>query len=914
MAGQGNHGHEAKSHIALIAGGLPIQDEKRWSKAVNSWGNSAVGLSVLPYAKEVLETNPDFVMSTEGRLFADKYRILDHIAQGDLASVYQAMDAESGEVCTLRLFNWEFSSDGSFLDLMKREALNVEKLRHPNIMPVGKIDQNRKGQIYAVREFMEGRNLEDVMRLEGTLTLRRACMIGRQVASALEAAHNAGIIHGDLKPSNVLLVEEEGGMEAVKVLGFGTFTLKQDRFMDLAHLALQEPASLIGSAQYISPEQAIGTEPEALDGRSDVYSLGAILYEMLSGQTPFRGASAMEILLDHLFDEPRPFREYPDLEIPEVVDALVMRTLAKQRKDRPSTATVLVDQLQPWQKKEASASRVPVRASGRDEEVIIAGASSAWEREPESRSPVAYRSAPEVDESAPTVSLPASANARKATDTGNAEQGSLWSTALSPPPELAEHMPESSSQAPPSKLPTVGPEERKPELPSPPATDSAEQHPLSAPPFVFTPPNQPESLPPAMQLPVLETKPKTGGPAETQPESPWSSFSAPEPIPSAAGVDFRAPAANAEFAPGGAAQSEGFWSSKPAINWDAKSPPSEFPGSTPPPSHDRDSEAERTPFMADLDNSPPEVAARIVQEPVPITEEFEGPPPASGNPEPSSADSGVFVADLGEQLPVEETAEPTPSVADINLGDTTDFGATDSPQTRVLRELSVSDLSAPGMDASPAAEKPRHSHSALVAAILVFLIAVAGVSGWLYYTGRSYWFQPQYVISRVSSLLWPQSSSPAAAPAHPSQAPVSPPGSASRSSSAEALSHASSAAAPPASTATPHSHAPSGSAGAAANNGPIQALKVPGPSEAVNRLPASQAHTKLRNPRPATEDSPAVEDAIRRGNYDFLLGKYDDAISVYDAALKQSPGNPRLLEEIARARRAKAAEAEFLGH
>jgi eukaryotic-like serine/threonine-protein kinase len=847
-------------------------------------------------------------MSTEGRLFADKYRILDQIAQGDLASVYQATDVESGEICTLRLFNWEFSSDGSFLDLLKQEALNVEKLRHPNVMPVGMIDQTRKGQIYAVREFIEGRNLEDVMRLEAPLSLRRACMIGRQIASALEAAHNAGIIHGDLKPANVLLLEEKSGMEAVKVLGFGTFALKQDRFMDLAHLALHEPAGLIGSAQYISPERAIGTEPEALDGRSDIYSLGVILYEMLSGEVPFRGSSAMEILLDHLFDEPHPFREHSDLEIPEVLDALVMRTLAKQRKDRPSSATVLVDQLQPWQK-EDSTSQPLIGAPARDEDVIIAGTRPALEPAPISRSPIAYGAKPEVDESAPTLSLPFIANAEKAPERGNAERGSLSSSSLSPSSESKDEPGSSPPVQPANPEPSAAENLKGESLPASGPSDTEEQ-PVSGPSFPFLRESQPEASAPTIQASFQDTTPKTDKPEEAQPDSFWSSFpaGAPEPKP-APGVDFRAAAGNAGFSSAGGAQADVFWSSKEGVKWDGKNPAVEFPSATAPTSQVVDQAIEPSSFTPDLDQRRPEASAQIAQEP--IAEEIDV--SASNVPERRPTDTSVFLAELRAQLAIESASKPTTRIPDISLGQMNHSRSAASPQIHASKENLISDLSAPAIGALPAAEKPRHSHSVLAATVLVILIAAGTGSGWLYYTGRSYWFQPQYVISRVSSLLWTQSSPPGS-PSHPGPAQVSPPASAHQPSSAEALPPTSSAVSPPAATATPHPHGAARSTGAPPNNSPIQALKVPGPSEAVKRLPLSPTRAKVRRPQPTSEDSPAVEDAIRRGNYYFLLGKYDDAIRVYDAALKQSPGNPRLLDEIARARRAKAAEAEFLGH
>jgi eukaryotic-like serine/threonine-protein kinase len=861
--------------------------------------SSALGLIVLTYAEEVLEVSPNFAMSNEVRLFAEKYRILDQIAQGDLASVYQATDVESGEICTLRLFNWEFSSDSSFLDLLKQDALNVEKVRHPNIMPVGKIDQTRKGQIYAVRPFVEGRNLEDVMRLEGALSVRRACLIGRQVASALEAAHNAGIIHGDLKPANILLLEETSGIEAVRVLGFGTFVLKQGRFMDLAHLAFHDPASLIGSAQYISPERAIGTEPEALDGRSDLYSLGAILYEMLSGEAPFRGHSAMEILLDHLFDEPRPLREHLDLEIPEVLNALVMRTLAKHRKDRPSSATVMVDQLQPWQKEEIG-SQAPVATATRDEDVIMAGTRLMPEPALGSPPAIVHGSRPEVDESAPTVSIPSPADAGKSPVRERIDQEPVWAGWLSPAPDWEKDKTGSHPLVQPPEREAPAPT-LKVESATPVPTTFAEKHPSLQPSFASVPESEPQGAVPSIEQPVEDASSKTGTPEKPRRDFAWSSFSPRESAanPSSAGIDFRASAATAEFAPASGAQSEAFWSSKQPANWDAGNPASEVPKPAARASRASNLEADRsafTSFASELDKGHPEVSALSPAEQV--ADRTEGQASTFDKPGGMAADSGIFVADLGEPLPIETSSRPAAEIPDISLGKAHYSEPLASPPSSAST-VAISNLFSASHGLSQAAEKPRHGHSILAATILVIFITAAGASGWLFFTGRSYWFQPQYLISRVSGLLTSQSPVPPQ-PASTSGVQGSPP-TASKGSpaAASAASH-------------PESAAPSTSA--PSNNGPIQALKVHGPSEAVKGLSASQARTRTRKPPGSTEDSAAVEDVIRRGNYYFLVGKYDDAIRIYDAGLKQSPGNPRLIGAIARARRAKAAEAEFLGH
>ncbi len=313
-------------------------------------------------------------MFAEGQVINGRFSLRAEIGRGDLGVVFRATEAETAREFAIKQLIHVGDFDGGLLRRLQQEISDVAKLRHPHIATEIEAGETEDGEVYTVRDFVEGRPLEELVRQEAPLSVARACALGRQIASALEAAHSQGHLHGDLNLSNVL-VATENGEEEVKVLGFGFFPFKQARYVDLARLALHGHDELVGSAEYLAPERVVGLEVEALDGRSDLYSLGVILYAMLSGDLPFRRATVMEVLLAQLFDPPPPLRARPGLAIPEALEAMVTRTLAKKREDRPPTATVLVDHLHAWEKREPEGAAV----DGTAEALTPAGIQSAGE-------------------------------------------------------------------------------------------------------------------------------------------------------------------------------------------------------------------------------------------------------------------------------------------------------------------------------------------------------------------------------------------------------------------------------------------------------------------------------------------------------------------------------------------------------
>ena len=279
-----------------------------------------------------------------------KYRILGKLGQGGMATVYKALHVGFDEVCALKVINQELASDLSFVKRFGQEAALTRKLQHPNAVRVEDIDQADDGRPFMVMEFIEGESLKDVIQHQAPLPVPRACRIAKQVAAALDAAHRLGMIHRDIKPGNILLTRPAAGAgeELAKVLDFGIAKMKE------AHLAagaatLTRTGTSIGTPAYMSPEQAMGKTGEGLDGRADLYSLGVVMYEMLTGELPIQAESEVQMLIGQISTVPEPIRARRP-ELPDGIGAVVMRCLEKDPGRRPASGAALIAQIENCEK------------------------------------------------------------------------------------------------------------------------------------------------------------------------------------------------------------------------------------------------------------------------------------------------------------------------------------------------------------------------------------------------------------------------------------------------------------------------------------------------------------------------------------------------------------------------------------
>ena len=260
------------------------------------------------------------------RTLADRYELLGHIARGGMADVYEARDTLLGRRVAVKVLHSQFSSDEAFVKRFRREAQAAANLSHPNI--VGIYDWGQEGSTYfIVMELVEGRSLRDVLREEGPLLPRRAIEISAEAAAALSVAHRSGLVHRDVKPGNLLMAADG----KVKVTDFGIARAWDDSS------ELTKTGAVIGTATYFSPEQAQGVPA---DERSDIYALGVVMYEMLTGRPPFSGESPVAVAYQHVSAlAAQPSLDNPD--VPPDVDRIVMRAIDKDPELRYQTAEEL---------------------------------------------------------------------------------------------------------------------------------------------------------------------------------------------------------------------------------------------------------------------------------------------------------------------------------------------------------------------------------------------------------------------------------------------------------------------------------------------------------------------------------------------------------------------------------------------
>src|ERR671935_882174 len=258
-----------------------------------------------------------------------RYRILNRIGSGGMADVYRAEDTHLGREVALKVLHRRFAEDDEFVQRFRREASSAAGLQHPNVVQVydrGEWD----GTYYIAMEFLEGRSLKQIIREEGPLDPDRAIDIVIQVLRAERFAHKRGIVHRDIKPHNVI-VDDEGN---AKVTDFG---IARAGASDMT-----ETGSILGTAQYLSPEQAQG---HAVSASSDLYAIGIVLYEMLTGRVPFDAESAVSIALKHVSEAPPPMAVLnPD--VPAELEQVVMWALNKNPVDRPANADQFITALE----------------------------------------------------------------------------------------------------------------------------------------------------------------------------------------------------------------------------------------------------------------------------------------------------------------------------------------------------------------------------------------------------------------------------------------------------------------------------------------------------------------------------------------------------------------------------------------
>jgi serine/threonine-protein kinase len=275
-----------------------------------------------------------------GRVINERYKIVEQIGHGGMGRVYKALQAPLDRLVALKVLGAGHDRDPNFYKRFFLEASVTAKLTHPNTITLYDYGRTEDGIFYIAMEYLNGRTLSGAMQQDGTLAQERVIHIAQQVCRSLREAHALGIIHRDLKPANVMLLRQQDDHDFVKVLDFGLvkFFSGENPEGDITNAG-----TFMGSPHYIAPEQARNQSP---DQRCDIYSLGVLLYHMLTGKVPFTAAAPVDIIMKHLHEVPVPPRQVrPDLAIVQELDDVVLKCMAKSREERYQSMDELLVQL-----------------------------------------------------------------------------------------------------------------------------------------------------------------------------------------------------------------------------------------------------------------------------------------------------------------------------------------------------------------------------------------------------------------------------------------------------------------------------------------------------------------------------------------------------------------------------------------